>query len=373
MDAFPLVSANLEECNLLPAQIDRLCALIEQHIAEGRYPGAQIAMARHGKLAVARTFGQAMAAPEPVTARPDTLWLLYSNTKPLTAAGMWLLAEEGALSFSDKVADHIPEFARNAKGDVTLLQLLTHRAGFPMSAMPPSAWEDHDELRRRVCDFALEWAPGSRCVYHASSAHWTAAVVIEQLTGKDYREFLRDRLIAPLGLGDELFVGVPPSQDARCAYMYQMAGATMERDPRDCTRAFRAAGIPGGGAFGTARAMAAFYQMLLNGGELGGKRIFSPRMLDYAIRDWTNGMKDGEFFVHRGIGPYLRGDREPRHNFGSIASPRTFGHEGAGSSICWADPESGVSFAYVSNCRQVDPWHGRRMDLISSLAHAAIV
>src|SRR5690349_9895948 len=78
--------------------LDRLCRVIDGHIAEKRHPGAQIALARNGQLALFRSFGQARLEPSPVPASDETLWLLYSNTKVVTAAAMWVLVEEGALT-----------------------------------------------------------------------------------------------------------------------------------------------------------------------------------------------------------------------------------------------------------------------------------
>ena len=127
--AFPLPSSDLESLGFRRAQIDRLVALIERHIAEKRYPGAQIALARHGKLALYRSFGNAVTDPQPKAAADDTLWLLYSNTKVVTAVALWVLAERGLFSFSDRIADHVPAFARNAKGNITVLQTITHQAG----------------------------------------------------------------------------------------------------------------------------------------------------------------------------------------------------------------------------------------------------
>jgi CubicO group peptidase (beta-lactamase class C family) len=121
--------------------------------------------------------------------------------------------------------------------------------------------------------------------------------------------------------------------------------------------------------------MAALYQMMLNGGELAGRRVVGPRVLDYAIRNWTGDMVD-EYMgmpMHRGIGPHLRGTTETIRGLGSFASPRTFGHGGVGSSYCWGDPDSGVSFAYLTNCRIPDPWRSLRLDLVSNLVHSAIV
>ena len=372
MTGFALPATDLAAANLRSEQIDRLIALIDTHIAEGRYPGAQIAIARHGKLALSRTFGKATLKKP---ANDKTLWLLYSNTKVITAAALWVLAERGAFRFTDRVSDHVPEFARNGKGEITILQLMTHRAGFPNAVVPPAVWEDHALLHETVCNFSLEWTPGSRLHYHGATAHWTAAVLMETLTGKDFREVIRDSVIAPLGLQNEMMVGMPRAAMARAADMHEPGADGVKPIAQQNTAAYRKAGIPGGGGYATARGMAALYQMMLNGGELAGARILSPRTLGYAIRNWTGDMVDGNMGMpmHRGIGPHLRGTTETIRGLGSFASPRTFGHGGAGTSYCWADPESGISFAYLTNCRIPDPWHSRRLDLVSNFVHSAIL
>ncbi len=381
--AFPqpsvLEPADPASVGLRREALDRLGRIIEGHIGDNRYPGAQVAVARHGKLVLYRAFGAARTEPERVAAGADTLWLLYSNTKVITAAAVWTLVEDGALSFHDRIADHVPEFARNSKGEITLLQLLTHQGGFPSSAtprLPAAAWEDHAVLRQMVCDFTLEWAPGSIVHYHSSAAHWTAAVLIEAVSKMDYRAFIRARVIEPLGLGSELFVGLPDAQAKRTAEMHQPSadGGRQVRMADENTDAFRRAGVPGGGGFATARAMAAFYQMLVQGGRLNGTRLFSPRLVQYVTRNFTGDRVDGYMGMpmHRGLGPHSRGLTPAIRGLGSIASPRTFGHGGVGSSYCWGDPDSGVSFAYLTNSRVPDPWHSRRLDIISNCLHAAI-
>jgi CubicO group peptidase (beta-lactamase class C family) len=332
-------------------------------------------VARHGQLALFFTVGDARLDPQRVAARADTLWLLYSNTKVLTACAVWLLADRGALAFTDRVADHIPGFDTGGKGEITIVQLLSHQAGFPNGEVPAQAWDDHELLRKTVCEFPLEWAPGSRVHYHRLAAHWTAAVLIESLTRTDYRRFIRDEIIVPLGLGDELFVGVPDAVQPRAADMHEPGadGRPVRRVDENTAR-FRRAGSPGGGGYGTARAMAAFYQMLLGGGRLGGCRLLSPRTVAYVLRNYTGDRVDTYMGMpmHRGLGPHLRGTTETIRGLGSLASPRTFGHGGVGSSYCWADPDSGVSFAYLTNNRVPDPWHSERMDRISNAVHAAI-
>src|SRR3954447_24349471 len=96
---FPLPQADLDSLGFRKSQIERLIVLIEKHIAEGRYPGCQIALARHGKLALYKTFGHAATEPAKRAAADDTLWLLYSNTKVVTAVALWVLAERGLFGF----------------------------------------------------------------------------------------------------------------------------------------------------------------------------------------------------------------------------------------------------------------------------------
>jgi CubicO group peptidase (beta-lactamase class C family) len=353
--AFPMQDATPAELGLDPSRLERMCDRIEADIAAGHHPGAQVAVARNGRIALFRTFGQARKG---VAARPDTLWLLYSNTKVITASAIWAMAEDGLIRLTDTIAQHLPGFEANGKGGITFIELLTHQAGFPSAEVPAAAWEDAAKLREVVCGFVLEWETGSQVRYHPAAAHWVAAAVIKAVTGEDHRAYIRRRIIAPLGIGAELFVGLPADEQIRAADMHDVDGSVR---------------MPGG--YGTARAMAAFYQALVNGGSLNGQRILSPRMVAYAIRNYTGDRPDEYNGVpmHRGLGPHLRGETALARGLGSIAHPRTFGHGGVGSSYCWGDPESGVSFAFLSNTRQTDEFHGPRMDVISTLAHAAIM
>ncbi len=344
------------------ARLERLCEAVAGDVASGLCRGAAIAVARHGEVVLSRVFGEAR---DGVAADQRTLWLLYSNTKVVTAAGLWALAEEGRISLADPVARHLPGFEAGGKGGITFVELLTHQAGFPSAVVPEAAWEDPALLRDTVCGFALEWEPGSRVRYHPASAHWVAAAVIRAVTGEDHRDFLRRRIIAPLGL--DLFVGVPDAEHARAADMHDEDGT---RRLPECGPAHRRAGVPGGGGYATAPAMALFYQCLLG----GGAPILGRRVLEYALRPRTGDRMDEHNGIpmHRALGPHLRGFTDGMRGLGTLAHPMTFGHGGVGSSYCWGDPESGVSFAFLSNTRVEEERHAARMERISNLVHAAI-
>lgn len=379
----PLPVGDIIEAPVRVDALQRLYDLIDQHIAERRYPGAQIALAHQGRLVLDMSFGQARmgtaGGPDdtPVPTRPDTLWLLYSNTKVIMAVLMWLLHERGLLRFTDRVADHLPEFAAHGKQDITLLQVITHQAGYPGREVPPAVLHDHAAVRQAVCDFIPEWTPGSKVSYHGQTAHWTLAMVAEAVTGRDFRALVHDEVLLPLGLHEELFLGLPESQLPRMSYLYEpVAGqvGALQLRPENTDRAWQLAGVPGAGAYGTARGMVALYQMMLQGGRLGEVQLISPRTLEYAIRNYTGDRVD-EFMgmpMHRGLGPHLRGHTPGIRGLGSLAHPLTFGHGGVGTSYCWADPSTGLSFAYITNARVGEPWHSVRMDQVCNLMHAAI-
>ena len=370
---FPLPAADPADLGLDPRRLNRLCQLIEEHIAQGLHPGAQVAVARSGKLALFRSFGNALLAPEPVPTDHRTLFLTYSNTKVITAAAIWSLVEDGRLRFDDYAATYLPGFAKHRKGDITITHLLTHQAGFPNAPVPLALASDHAALLEHVCNIKPEWPAGSRVHYHSASAHWVLAMIIEAITGMDYRDFIKTAIIAPLGLEDELVLEVKGPYLERCADMHGPDGKTPLVE--ECSPAYRAAGRPGGGAHATARAMAAFYQMLLQGGWLGDVHLLSPRMITYATRNFTGERVDMllGYPPHRALGPSMRGTTDFHPGHGALAHPGTLGHGGAGSSYCWGDPDSGVSFAFLSNARLEDDVHDPRMELLSNIVHASII
>jgi len=322
-DKYPLPLGDPASLGFAGKPLQHLDRLIRQHIEEGRYPGAQIALARHGKLALFRNYGDAKTKPRNVPATDETLFLLFSQTKVLTSSAVWALIEEGRLSFMDRIADHLPEFAQRGKGEITLHQVMTHQGGFPSGDVTKATWTDHARMRAEVCDFSLDWTPGTRLQYHPRAAHLTQAMVIEAVTGQDYRDVIRDKVLGPLGLADDIFVGVPASQQERCADTY--AAELRDNSPEFSSHT----------------------------GERGDDAM-------------------GGIPMHRGLGPHVRGESDRIRGLGTIGASETFGHGGAGTSYSWADPTSGVSFTYITNFMSPDPWHTARLDRIANLVHAAI-
>jgi len=398
---FPLVSTPIEDApqpslGLRASSLQPLYDAIQDHIAKGRYPGCQIALAWQGRLLVERSFGMArlgrsaraesdpLRAPDAqgaddqaLEAQADHLWLLYSNTKVLMATALWKLAETGRLRFADPVADYLPDFARHGKGDITIYHLITHQAGFPNAEVPASMWHDMAQVAAFYADVVPDWPAGSRVHYHGLSAHWVLALIIESVTGMRFQDAVRRLVLEPLGLAEDLLMGIFEKHIDRMAFLYEpdpSQPSSLRLRSESTSQTWQRTGVPGGGAYGTARGMAALYQMMLMGGCLNGQQWISPRTLAYAIRNHTGDRVDHFMGIpmHRGLGPHLRGHSLSMRGLGDIAPPEAFGHGGVGTSYCWADPTSGVSFAYISNARIPEPWHSWRLNQIANLVHAAI-
>ena len=176
-------------------------------IAEGPLPSLQLAVARHGKLALFETLG---------SATNNTRYNIYSCTKPLVAAAIWRLMGDGKIELQQPVAYYFPEFGASGKGAVTVEQLLCHTAGFPQATLGPRHWSSREERIARMAQWELEWEPGSQMVYHSLSAHWVLAELIERAAACDYRLYIRQEILAPLDL-EGLQLGVPMDQQGDIA------------------------------------------------------------------------------------------------------------------------------------------------------------
>jgi CubicO group peptidase (beta-lactamase class C family) len=359
-----------------------LTQLIESHIQDQRYAGAQVAMAHKGRIIYEQDFGLAKR-PGPqgessALAHPQTLWLLYSNTKVILACALWRMLEAGLISFNAKVSHYLPGFAKHGKADITLFELITHQAGFPNAEITEQAYGDSSQILREVCDFRLEWTPGSQIHYHSLSAHWVLAMVMEAVLGVNFKEAVRAWVLKPLGLEHELFMGLETEHKARMAYLYewtQDSPRVLSERIESRSWTWQSSGAPGGGAYGSARGMAMLYQMMVLGGEFNGVQFLSPKTLAYCLKDYTGERVDMMLGLpmHRALGPHFRGEGINTRGLGTLAHAGVFGHGGVGTSYVWADPLREFSFAYITNTRAPEPWHSLRMERISNLVHLALL
>ena len=176
-----------------PAKLEALFERAEREVREGLLPSCQVALARHGRLVESRTFGRAS---------PDSLYAVFSCTKAVSSAAAWLLIQEGKLRLDERVADVIPEFGTNGKEAVLVEHLLTHTAGFPRAPYAQGQWRDRAARLARFASWRLDWEPGTRFEYHASSSMWVVAELVERRSGAEWRDFVATRIARPLGLPD---------------------------------------------------------------------------------------------------------------------------------------------------------------------------
>lgn len=372
--------------------LEKLAALDHRagrEVRDGLLPAAQIAVARHGKVVWQKSYG---------TATDDSLCSIFSATKGVISAATWLLLQDGKLALDERVADIIEEFGSNDKGEITILQLLTHTAGFPGAPFRPLDWNDKAKRLERFAQWRLSWEPGSRFEYHPTATMWVLAEIIERRSGQDFRQFIRERIMQPLNL-PEFIVGLPleaaatvgrrvlpceHSGDALTSEDYQRMG--MPEPPvtevtEQAILAFnrddvRAVGVPGGGGICGAAELALFYQALLHGG-LNGEVLWQPQTMQLVRQVHSGELKDPIFkkLANRGLGIIIAGgDDRSFRGFGKTNSPETFGHNGAGGQLAWVDPATGLSLGYVTSGHDRNPIRqGRRGVALSSIAAGLLV
>lgn len=340
------------------AAVASLVERARREVDEGRLPSCQMALARDGEVLFTTTLGDAA---------PDSRYVIFSATKPFVASAIWALMGEGEIDVDRRVCEYVPEFGTHGKDVITVDQVLQHTSGFPHAPFDPRDWDDRERRLGRFSSWRCNWEPGTRFEYHATSAHWVLAELIERVTGEDFRAYLRRRVLEPLGL-TRFALGVPPADqdDVRALVpVGEVATADELREvlgipelpvtevTPEALLSFnrpevRAVGVPGGGAVSDAADVARFYQALLHD-DLG---IWDPAVL----ADVT-GVVRNTFVDYRGVpasrtrGLVVAGDdgRANVRGFGHTVSARAFGHDGAGGQIAWADPGTGLSFCFLTN------------------------
>ena len=346
-----------EAVGLDPDKVDALVTRVRREVDEGTLPSCQIALARHGRVGVAATFG----APE------GSRYVIFSATKPVVATAVWMQIDEGLLRLDDRISDHIPEFASNGKDVITLEQVLLHTSGFPHAPLSAPDWDTRESRVAKFGSWRLSWEPGSRFEYHATSAHWVLAELIARTSGLDHREFIRQRIIEPLGL-QRFRLGVPAEEQHD---INDLATVGTEITPEEFKAALgfdmppptevtpaallgfniaevRALGVPGGGGVSDAADLAMFYQALLAGAE----GLLSPEALHMMTSEVRNHFPtDLGVPANRALGTVVAGadGNAAMRGLGRTVSPRAFGHNGAAGQIAWGDPETGLSFVYLTN------------------------
>jgi CubicO group peptidase (beta-lactamase class C family) len=288
----------------------------------------------------------------------DTLFRIASMTKPITAIGIMILADEGKLDPDDDVMKYLPEFknqmlvAERGKDTVTLKKparpvklrdLLTHTGG--IAPYPPGVDDVYVKRNRTLAETALaaaleplQFEPGSKWAYSNSGID-TLGRVIEVVAGESYESFLKKRVFDPLGMNDTAFYP-SPKQLERVAVTYGK-----DKDGRLVAAPNSLIGlpqhpkhpIPAGGLYSCAADLAKLYRTMLNKGTLDGHRILSDKAVAEMTRTQTGDIKTG-FTEGMSYGFGFAVVKEPQ-GVTEMLSPGTFGHGGAFGTQGWIDPK----------------------------------
>jgi CubicO group peptidase (beta-lactamase class C family) len=332
------------------ADVERL---FDEQIERGQHPGAALSVYRNGHLVLNRTGGVAdLETRRPIS--PETVFVLFSSTKPIASLAVLQQIDRGKAQLDDPVATYWPAFGRNGKAGVTIRHILTHRGGFPATpaALTWPHWRNWSEVVQAMEETTPQFEPGTVSAYHALNHGWVCAELVRRIDGRDFPTYLRDEIAGPLGLTDT-FVGLPPDLEGRVAVIHAMDD--VEEPGRGTVKTFNRpevhqAVVPAGCGISTARDMARFYAALAAGGTLDGATVIGRETLDRALSIEIDGDTDRAMNtpVRRGLGFNLGGLPGP-NRMGRTSTESTFGHGGAGTSICWGDTDLNVGFAFIPN------------------------
>jgi beta-N-acetylhexosaminidase len=353
-EADPVISpleVDPEEVELDPGAFRAIDSLILAAIADSASPGAALAVGRKGKLVRLRGYGKLDWTDDAPPATPSSLWDMASVTKvSATTTAAMILAESGRLELDAPVVSYLPWWSAGdpRKAEVTVRQLLLHRAGLPPFRTFFTEMEGEEAFRSAIADLPLDYAPGDSTVY-SDIGFMTLAFIVEEITGGELSVFLQDRVWGPLGMQDTgfrpdpaLLPRIAPTEVDTVFRFTHVRGVVHDEN------AFAIGGVAGhAGLFSSARDMAVLAQFLLDGGAVpacGGEpgsgipcsaprpgpvRIVSPTTVELFTRrfDSTASRALGWDTPERGS------------SGGDYLSERAFGHTGFTGTSVWVDPE----------------------------------
>jgi CubicO group peptidase (beta-lactamase class C family) len=305
----------------------------------------------------------------------DTLVLIWSATKALGSACVLHVLQENKLGIDRKVAEFWPEFGKTGKEAITLAQLLSHQGGLAALDRRVDV-HNYTAVIRALEKQAPNWPPGTAHGYHARTFGFLLDELVRRIANESLGEYWRRVFGVPLNL--DLWIGLPEKENPRVATMYaaKIGPAAAPPEPKNfyadlarggsfARKVFnspdglpavsamnkteaRAQSFVSFGGIGSAPALAKFYAMLANGGELEGRQFFLKRTIDWMTTTLVDGL-DRVFGIPTAFSAGFMKDPvdAARRIFGP--SRLSFGHPGAGGSHAFADPENGISFAYVMN------------------------
>lgn len=327
------------------ARLDVFLRRARLEVEHGPLPSVQVAVAHAGELVAFETHGDAT---------PESRYILQSVGRSVVAAASWLLLDRGLLDLDERVADVVPEFATNGKEAVLVRHVLTHTAGLPFAPLGYPKMLSHESRLAAFAKWRLDNEPGTTFQYHLTSAAWILAELTERKTGLAFADFLRTEITEPLGLG---FV-LPVPADRYDALVAAPVATDRTSDDQEvdpwgpwylANADVLAGGEPSHSIIGTAADMVMLFQHVHHSGRWSAAVVAEatrPHVSMAAAGDKLYGGSDrvtdmGLFVNVSGAGP--------TPNTPATGSPRTWGNAGAPCQLAFHDPETDISFAFLTN------------------------
>ena len=337
-----------------------IASAMDEMIAKNEMVGAVTLVIDKDKVVHFETHGFAdVAAKRPMTA--DTMFNIMSMTKPVTAAALLILQDEGKLNMNDPVAKFIPAFAElktpsGKLANLTILQIMTHTSGLGEAGGDAArSARTLDDLVPLWLAAPMKYEPGAKWQYTQSGIN-AGARIVEVASGMTFPEFLAKRLFGPLGMKHTTHT---PTKDELplIATPYFKNKETGALEARPVTSPAPGERPPTGnaGLYATAPDYGRFCQMLLNGGMLNGRRYLSTSALAWLATSQTGALSTG-FFQNAAYGQYGANYgwgiatcvlRTPHGGLAAMLSPGTYGHGGAWGTQAWIDPLKGVAYVLM--------------------------
>lgn len=362
---------------LTSAQIEGIWRAALGLYRSGVHPALQLCLRRDGHVVLDRAIGHARGNgphDSPTTpkelATPQTPFCVYSTSKAVTAVVIHLLAERGALTLADRVADYIPEYACLGKEETTIAHVLSHRAGvpgIPREALALERIDDTEFVIDLLCQAKPFARPGTMLAYHAISGGFILGEIVRRVTGQSIREVLAQEILDPLGfrwtnfgvdpadlgaVGRDYVTG-PPLLPPLSLLVTRVLGVPVDQvvelasDPR-----FLTAVVPAGNVVTTANELSRFFELLRCGGELDGVRVLAPATIRRAL------VQQAHLELDLQLGFPIR------YSYGLMLGAKllslygrdtdlAFGHLGFINVAGWADPERGLSAGLITSGKAI--------------------
>jgi CubicO group peptidase (beta-lactamase class C family) len=336
---------------------DKVRAVLETIVRDTPEIGLQVAAYLNGKLAIDAWAGMADEAKKsPVDG--DTMFMLSSTTKGITATCMHLFVEKHKLSYDMPIVKVWPEFGENGKDNATLRHALSHQTGVPQTPVgyTPDWLPDWDRMCKGIAALKPMYPIGQRTAYHSLNYGYINGEILRRVDGRTIAQFLQEEICKPLGING-LYLGVPDRELHRVATLTDAPPAPPDYDARMVgepagsyvakvfnRKEVQQASIPGSGGIMSARGVARHYAMLASWGELDGVRVLPEARVRAGIELQTFEWDEVYWVrVRRSLG-YRRG-----RDTGPLASEEAFGHVGGGGSFGYADPARRLGIGFAKN------------------------